>query len=174
MDLAKEPINEGTSTPFIEVATGVTIFLLAGRVRGVYADGKNGNMYAIGERSNKATWITQIGASSIGNVSSPAIDTTNGVVYVGSLNGYLYALKASTGAILWQGKTGGNIYSSPALANGVVYVASNDNKIYAFDAKSGAKLWSYATGGPTFSSPIMVNGMLYCASTDGNLYAFGL
>ena len=51
-----------------------------------YADGKNGNMYAISEHSNTATWITQIGASSIGNVSSPAIDSTHGVVYVGSLS----------------------------------------------------------------------------------------
>ena len=55
--------------------------------------------------------------------SSPA--EVNGVVYVGtySLQGYgpgiLYALRASTGAMLWSYEMG-SIFSSPAVVNGVV------------------------------------------------------
>jgi outer membrane protein assembly factor BamB len=56
----------------------------------------------------------------------------NGVVYVGSYDSNLYALNASTGAILWSFATGGNVISSPAVANGVVYVGSGDHKVYAF------------------------------------------
>ena len=54
--------------------------------------------------------------------SSPAV--ANGVVYVGSNDGNVYALNASTGAMLWSYTTGGGVYSSPAVANGVVYVGS--------------------------------------------------
>ena len=54
--------------------------------------------------------------------SSPAV--ANGVVYVGSDDGNLYALDASTGALLWSYTTGDIVFSSPAVANGIVYFGS--------------------------------------------------
>ena len=53
------------------------------------------------------------------------------MVYVGSGDGNVYALNASTGAQLWSYPTGTSL-SSPAVANGVVYVGSNDGNIYKF------------------------------------------
>src|SRR6266568_3974340 len=55
---------------------------------------------------------------------SPAV--ANGVVYVGSYDGNVYALKASTGGKLWSHNVGNWVYSSPAVANGVVYVGVVD------------------------------------------------
>jgi outer membrane protein assembly factor BamB len=62
--------------------------------------------------------------------SSPAV--ANGVVYVGSYDGNVYALNASTGSKLWSFATGNLVDSSPAVANGVVYVGSYDHNVYAF------------------------------------------
>jgi serine/threonine protein kinase len=61
--------------------------------------------------------------------SSPAV--ANGVVYVGSDDGKLYAFKAegcgqASCTPLWTAATGNGIDSSPAVANGVVYVGSTD------------------------------------------------
>ena len=50
-------------------------------------------------------------------LSSPAV--ANGVVYVASSSGKVYALNAQTGAKLWSYQTGGDVVSSPAVANGV-------------------------------------------------------
>ena len=61
--------------------------------------------------------------------SSPAI--ADGVVYVGSEDGRLYALDARTGQEKWRFKTDGAIVSSPAVAGGVVYFASTDGYLYA-------------------------------------------
>jgi outer membrane protein assembly factor BamB len=47
----------------------------------------------------------------------------------------VYALKASTGALLWSYTTGNEVWSSPAVANGVVYVGGDDFKVYAFGVK---------------------------------------
>ena len=47
----------------------------------------------------------------------------------------VYALKASTGALLWSYATGNGVYSSPAVANGVVYIGSDDGNVYALNAK---------------------------------------
>ena len=34
--------------------------------------------------------------------------------------------------MLWKFKTGGGVYSSPAVANGTVYIGSYDGNLYAF------------------------------------------
>src|SRR5438094_163469 len=60
---------------------------------------------------------------------SPAV--VNGVVYVGPFDNKVYALDASTGAVLWTYVTGNIVWSSPAVAKGVVYVGSYDGKVYA-------------------------------------------
>ena len=76
--------------------------------------------------------------------SSPAV--VDGVVFVGSLNGNIYALKADNGAELWNYSTNGQVYSSPAVADSIVYVGSADGKIYALNATVGARLWSFEHG----------------------------
>lgn len=136
----------------------------------VYADGKNGFVYALHESDGTLAWSTQTGTHSIQNVSSVAY--ASGTVYVGSLDTNLYALEANTGAVLWKLKTGAGIYSSPAVANGVVYVASLDKHLYAVNASSGAVLWSYNLGGRSLSSPVVVNGWVYCGAGNGKFYAF--
>src|SRR5437016_1960683 len=54
--------------------------------------------------------------------SSPAV--VNGVVYIGSSNGKLYAIDATTHLVQWSSTPVGQIISSPAVDNGVVYVGS--------------------------------------------------
>lgn len=59
----------------------------------------------------------------------------NGAVYIGSRDDYVYALKASSGALLWRYLTGNEIFSSsPAVVNGVVYIGSDDHYVYALTA----------------------------------------
>jgi eukaryotic-like serine/threonine-protein kinase len=113
-------------------------------------------------------WVYQTGGYIY---SSPAV--VNGVVYVGSKDGNLYALDAASGAKKWAYQTGKGV-SSPVVVNGVVYVGSEDGNLYALDATSGAKKWAYQTGGYVISSPAVINGVVYVGSWDHNLYAFHL
>ena len=98
--------------------------------------------------------------------SSPAV--ANGIVYVGSNDGNLYALNASTGAKLWQNAAGTDYTTSPAVANGVVYIG--DQVVHALYASNGSELWNYTTGNyDVGSSPTVANGVVYVgASTEGN------
>ena len=73
--------------------------------------------------------------------SSPAV--SNGVVYIGSYDGYLYAIGAVTGTEKWRFKAGYNLSSSPAVSNGVVYVGSGDSYLYAIDAVTGKEKWRF-------------------------------
>jgi uncharacterized repeat protein (TIGR01451 family) len=111
--------------------------------------------------------------------SSPA--EVNGVVYIGSADGNVYALNASTGAQLWTYATGSAVSPSPAVANGVVYIDNDNGNLYALNASTGAKLWSFVVtrGRPEISSPTIVDGVLYIRAGDqstfiGATYAFAI
>lgn len=126
-------------------------------------------------------------------VSSPAI--VDGVVYIGSSDGGLYAVDQKTGQQKWKTPTRGPIASSPAVADGLVFFLSYDGGLYCLDANTGARKWRFATtferrfeakslhgsspseqtvpdGHDVFlSSPAVFNGRVYFGSSDGNIYA---
>ena len=60
----------------------------------------------------------------------------DGVVYVGSADGYLYAVGAESGRERWRFETDGPVFSSPAVVDGVVYVGSGDGRLYAVGSAS--------------------------------------
>jgi outer membrane protein assembly factor BamB len=101
--------------------------------------------------------------------SSPSI--VNGIAYFGSYDGDVYAVNATTGALVWSYATGGGVFSSPAVVNGIVYIGSTDDKVYALNAATGVKLWSTTTGAAVYSSPAVVGGVVYIGSYDDKLYA---
>ena len=66
-----------------------------------------------------------------GHVSSSPAITSDGMVYVGSVDKKLYAINGKTGVKLWEFETGSFVLSSPAIgSDGTVYVGSYEKKIY--------------------------------------------
>jgi len=108
--------------------------------------------------------------------SSPAVDSSNAMVIVGCLNGYVYAFNEFSGPpALWSYPTGAPIdRSSPAISsNGYVYVGNINGYVYCLNELSGGKVWDYLTGGAVISSPAITDDHLISGSTDGNVYNFG-
>jgi len=101
--------------------------------------------------------------------SSPAV--AGGVVYFGSEDGTVYALREDSGNVIWKFPTGTYVSSSPEISNGTVYIGGGDGNLYALDADSGTLEWAYRTKASISSSPAIANGILYVGSEDGNLYA---
>ena len=104
--------------------------------------------------------------------SSPAV--VDGVAYIGSTDGHLYAFSAANGTQLWRaiiGTSSSSASSSPAVANGRVFIGSDNGDVYAFAAGNGAQLWTHATGGPVYAAPVVEGATVYVGSWDGNLYA---
>lgn len=62
----------------------------------------------------------------------------NGVVYAGSLAGYMYALHAETGEVLWSYDARGSVMSAPTVIDGRLYWGSGyhliaeGNRLYTF------------------------------------------
>jgi len=101
--------------------------------------------------------------------SSPAI-AGDGTIYIGSFDGYLYAIRPD-GSLKWRYKTGDRTYSSPAIADdGTIHVGSHDNYLYAI-YPDGSLRWRYATSGGESSPAIGGDGIIYFGSDDDYLYA---
>lgn len=126
-------------------------------------------------------------------VASPVI--ADGVVYIPSLDTYLYAIDQETGKEKWKYKSRMSIASSPAVAGGTLYFVSSAGSLGAIDISNGQIKWVFATeferkfeakglhGYPPASqtipdawdiyksSPAVANGKVYFGSGDGNVYA---
>jgi outer membrane protein assembly factor BamB len=130
-------------------------------------------IYGLNANSGALVSIYDIGG---GANYTPAV--ANGVVYVGSVSGYVEALDVSTGAMLWVASTNPSCYCgfapSAAVADGVVYESSEDGYLYAFDASTGARLWTFSNGREYkagFGSIAVANGVVYAGSPDNYVYA---
>ncbi len=73
--------------------------------------------------------------------SSPVI--ADDVLYIGSNDGFVYALDAATGTERWRFETGGRITGAASVADGSVYAGSADGYVYAIDAASGSQQWRF-------------------------------
>jgi outer membrane protein assembly factor BamB len=126
-------------------------------------------------------------------VSSPAV--ADGLVYIGSADGKMYAIDRDTGLVRWKFATKGRVVSSPAVVGGAVYFTSYDSDLYALDAATGKLKWKYQTVGEHrfeaqhlhgsqpaaevmpdpfdvyLSSPVVWHGSVYFGSGDNNVYA---
>lgn len=89
--------------------------------------------------------------------SSPVV--LDGIVYIGSEDGCLYAINEKNGKIRWKYKTGGAVHSSPAIFNNTVYIGSFDGYFYAIDTRTGHLKWKFKTGGEHWSGEISFLGL---------------
>ena len=102
--------------------------------------------------------------------SSPMVDDEN-FVYVGSFDGYLYALDGDNGFTQWRFRSGAPIISTPAIGRGFVYFGSADGKLYCVNTATGKERWHFDTEKPIVSSPRIHRDTVYFGGTDKKLYA---
>jgi eukaryotic-like serine/threonine-protein kinase len=137
-----------------------------------------GDVYAYDAKNGARRWVR----STNGIPSPPSV--ANGIVYVGSVDHFLYAFDATTGEVRWMAPTTGEVRSPPTVSDGKVYVASeagpsetgpfytSTQYLYAFDAMSGQVSWSSPIGRGSTASPTVAEGMVFIAAGDGRVRAF--
>ena len=85
--------------------------------------------------------------------------------------GTLYAIDIEAADPIWSYRTGGPIWSTPAVADGVAYVGSLDHQIHAVDITDGSPIWVYTTGGAIVSGIAVHEGLVIFGGFDSTLYA---
>ena len=80
---------------------------------------------------------------------------------MGSADGWLYALYATTGVLKWKAEVGDSVKSSPTVAGGHVFVGASTQKggqVTALNEQTGQRQWFFRTEG-------WVTGKVRCHAT---------
>lgn len=124
------------------------------------------------------------------------VTVVGNTVYAESDAGFVYALDATTGCMIWRAKVDNATMGNPILVDGRVFVGTGDtgfsfsqilhaqsgsradlvrglswSGIYAFDARTGKQLWRYGTRGENMPSECYARNTLYFGNGDGHVYA---
>jgi alcohol dehydrogenase (cytochrome c) len=134
----------------------------------------------------KPAWVFQAGV--IGLVATPATYSfeaaplvVDGVMYVSGWDGYLWALDAATGRLLWQYRHAvpldvplccGNVNRGVAVAEGKVYMATPNGQLVALDASNGHLVWQQVfadvrAGESATGAPLVVKNLVLVGSSGG-------
>jgi outer membrane protein assembly factor BamB len=104
--------------------------------------------------------------------STPAI--SGGVLYVGDINGTLYAINRTNGKVSWKiTPDSASISGTPLVLKEKIYFTTQAGNFYAVDL-NGNVLWNRAVGGKIYNGPIEANDQVLVAPVgiDPILLAF--
>lgn len=96
-------------------------------------------------------------------------------VFIGIMNGKLYALNKDTGSTKWVFTASGPITDTPTLffVNDQLRIVFGDlsGKIFCLDGITGNEMWSYQSNGPIMSTPSVHGNSVFIGSLDKTVYA---
>ncbi len=133
-----------------------------------------------------ATSITKLWSFKAGGNVASTPTVVGNTAYVGSWDGYEYALDATTGALRWKAYLGLTdyvnctagepenlgVYSSANVQNGIVYVGGGDSYWYALNAIDGSVISKVYTGDSTSNGGNYNWASTITATIGGTPYAF--
>jgi outer membrane protein assembly factor BamB len=136
-------------------------------------------VHKLAPTSSVPLWSSRqpLGTGSSRVISTPAIDTARGRLYVGACTataGVVIALDLSGGEVVFRKPLPKGILSSPAVRDdGVILVGCLDGRLYALDPETGAEHWVFQADAPyVFGSPIVDRiGNVYVGDSDGTVYS---
>ena len=138
----------------------------------VYFGCHDGHLYALDTLTGKLQQKKNLGDKI---TAAPALH--EGLLFVGTWRGTVYALHASDLSEKWSYQTGTPgmlenypIVSSPAICGGRIYVGSNDWHLYVLNENGGFE-GKFQAGYQIGTSPAVVDGVVYFGSADNRLYA---
>jgi quinohemoprotein ethanol dehydrogenase len=129
----------------------------------MYTSGNLGRVYAFDAATGRELWTftpevdMQSNRVACCDQANRGVAVHEGRVYVGALDGWLYALDAATGAVAWKVDTitdrnrGYTITGAPEIAGGLVIIGNAGSEydvrgyVTAYDAATGQEAWRFWT-----------------------------
>jgi outer membrane protein assembly factor BamB len=94
----------------------------------------------------------------------------DGIVYLGDMDGTVYAWKLSDGSELWSYKVDSGFIASPAIRGGLLYIGDIDGKFYALDIKTGQPKWTFTAEAEIDNGANFWRDNVLFGSQDSKLY----
>ena len=80
-------------------------------------------------------------------------------LYIGSANGWFFALRAANGGVRWRKKLGA-VNCAPLVLGTNLYVGTSDGSLIAMDAQTGQEKWRYQSRGPIDQTPAATSELI--------------
>ncbi len=143
------------------------------------------NLVALNRADGSLRWRTPLHDEKIAGRPVPDNPTFNhraatpllldGVLYVGSSDGGLYALDAATGTRLWRHESMAPVFSGVALqGTDTLMFGTMDGSVVLLDRHTQKETLRVRTGGGVVTTPLVAGGKLIVGSRDYILYGFNL
>lgn len=104
---------------------------------------------------------------------SPCIENDT-VMYIGNLNGKVYAVNTRNNTVKWSYTSGGPITSTVLTIGGNILFGSADRNFYSIDTETGRLRWKHLTGGEITGAPYVYNQNVYFGSFDKFVYCIDI
>jgi eukaryotic-like serine/threonine-protein kinase len=101
--------------------------------------------------------------------SSPYVDL-EGICYVGSFDGYLYAIQVESGYRMWRYRTGRPIVASPIVDGNLVFFGVTDGQFYGVNTQTGRDKWKFSAEASIVGGAVVEGDSVYFGDADGNFY----
>ena len=94
-------------------------------------------------------------------------------LYIGSQDGYLYALSIN-GIMKWRRAVGGAVLSKPLVTDDQVFVTNYGSKLVAVNREDGEVSGEFNASSPIYSSPAYSGDRIFFGSNSGVFYVLNL
>ena len=131
-------------------------------------------LIAMYPHTRSVRWVLEIHGGVLSELAH-----SNGQIYFGGGDGFLYSVDAETGRVNWRYDVRNPYLSRPTLEGGRLFVTSSDDTIWAFDAATGKWLWHYrrrSAANSTIrgaSAPLVDGNDIIAGLSDGFLVVVG-
>lgn len=101
---------------------------------------------------------------------NPAIDDQN--LFIGNLNGDLYAIDKIFGKLIWKSQLDGSLNSTPLVTNNRIIISNLFKKFTIVDKENGNVTKNYELDARCRLSPVIIDDKLIIGYDDGVLRAY--
>ncbi len=98
----------------------------------------------------------------------------DGVVYISSFDGVLYAVDAATGKLRWRTPIGGSLAAAPTVSDEWIVVGSTSGAVARLRRADGRLVWRTQLPPPVFATAGVSDGVVCTAAGDGAIYGLSL
>jgi len=96
---------------------------------------------------------------------------SNGRVFVGDMDGRVYAISVDDGRTLWTARNPGGTCAALAVSGDVAMTTTITGGLRGLDCGTGAQRWRFETPKAITGAPLVLDGKVFSGCHDGKVYA---
>ncbi len=140
----------------------------------IYAAAADGSLEAFDKLTGKSLWEVELEISLSGGVG-----VSEGALLLGSSDGFVLKVDATSGEVQWSSKLNGEVLSAPQSNGKVVLVHTLNGKVQGLDFVTGEVVWTYDSNVPVLTlrgsnNPVLNDNVAYVGFANGRVLAFDI